>query len=116
VPPRFMRHPSIIHLPSRFLYGTSCSVRPGWKARVSLCGYNLRSLYLDYSRRSFFPEGHLESRMEFGWIAQGVSQTHGRGRIAAFTDSTIFSNFWYFIPGKNELFVLRSAHRVLNFS
>ena len=104
IPPPMLRHPSIIHLPNRFLFGTSCSLRPAWTSRVSICGYDLRALYLDYSRRSFFPEGHIEASMDFGWIAQGIAQRVGRGRVAAFTDSTIFSNFWYFMPGKNELF------------
>lgn len=104
-PPARLRDPTILHLPQRFLFGTSCTLRPAWTSRVSICGYGIRGLYLDYSRKGFFPEGHLESSMDFGWIAQGLSQKVGRGRVAAFTDSTIFSNFWYFIPGKNELFL-----------
>ena len=103
-PPARLRHPSIINLPTKFLFGTSCSLKPAWFSEVSLCGYNLRSLYLDYGRRSFFPEGHLEPSMRYGWIAQGLGMNVGAGRVAAFTDSTVFSNFWYFIPGKNELF------------
>ena len=104
-PPAQLRHASVINLPPKFLFGTSCSLRPAWLSEVSLCGYNLRSLYLDYGRRSFFPEGHLEPSMRYGWIAQGLGMSVGEGRVAAFTDSTVFSNFWYFIPGKNELFL-----------
>ena len=105
LPPAVLRHPSLVNLPSQFLFGTSCSIRPSVRDTVTIKGYAVRGLYLDYSRRSFFPEGHLDAKMEYGWMAQGVARAVGRGRIAAFTDSTIFSNFWYFVPGKNELFL-----------
>lgn len=40
---------------------------------------------------------------EFGLLPQMVAGEFGRGRVAAWTDSTVFSNFWFYMPGKSEL-------------
>jgi len=41
--------------------------------------------------------------MRFGAFIQIWATRHGRGRVLAFTDSTVFSNFCTFQPGKAEL-------------
>jgi hypothetical protein len=38
-------------------------------------------------------------------LPQAAAVEYGLGRAAAFTDSTVFSNFWFFQPGKAELFL-----------
>jgi hypothetical protein len=43
--------------------------------------------------------------MRFGPLVQGATVRYGSGRVAAFTDSTVFSNFWMFMPGKPTLAV-----------
>ena len=44
-------------------------------------------------------------RMEFGVFLQMIGRAVGRGRVLGFTDSTVFSNFAAFHPGKAELFL-----------
>jgi hypothetical protein len=41
--------------------------------------------------------------MDFGSFIQTIGVKYGKGRVVGFTDSTCFSNFSAFIPGKPEL-------------
>lgn len=101
-PPAVFPHPIVQHLP-RFLFATSSSLRVAPGAEAVITGYGLKALPADYSQENFFPAVANAADMRFGLLLQGAAVRHGRGRVAAFSDSTVFSNFWMFMPGKPEL-------------
>jgi hypothetical protein len=90
-------------MPPIFLFGTSCSLETGPFMDFPVIGYSLKALRADYSRENFFPENKLTLDEEFGLIPQAASRSFGKGRDAVWTDSTVFSNFWFYMPGKSEL-------------
>ena len=100
--PRLLPHPAVRGLP-HFLFATSCTLKTDWRADEIIVGYGLRNLPLDYSQKNFFPADPNSPLMEFGAFVQSAGIAHGKGRVLAFTDSTVFSNFWMFMPGKPEL-------------
>jgi len=100
--PNFLPHPVIQGLP-HFLFATSCTLEAGWLADEVMLGYGLRNLPLDYSQKNFFPASPDAPSMEFGVFVQSAGVAYGKGRVLAFADSTVFSNFWMFMPGKPEL-------------
>ncbi len=100
-----MRHPVITAMPHQFLWGTSCSLSASLRAEPVLVGRHIRTHYLDYGKKSFFPTAYMMPGERYGLILQSAAVRHGKGRVVAFTDSTIFSNFWTFFPGKSELFL-----------
>ena len=67
----------------------------------------LRNLPADYHASNFYPQVDKVDRAEarYGSFLQLLAQRHVRGRVVAFTDSTQFSNFCLFDPGKSELFL-----------
>lgn len=101
--PRILPHPIVQHLPDRFLFGTSSSmwISPGTTG--VMMGAGLKALDADYSQDNFFPERSTSAEQRFGPFVQSAAVKYGSGRVAAFADSTIFSNFWMFMPGKPEL-------------
>lgn len=100
--PQVMPHPIVQRMP-QLLFGTSCSLEVPPGARVVIAGNQMKSNYADYSEKNFFPKELDTPRTQFGSFVQAAAVTQGRGRVFAFTDSTIFSNFWVFMPGKPEL-------------
>jgi hypothetical protein len=68
-----------------------------------MLGRSLVSDELDYSVNTFFGNFSQDSDEPFGSILQAVAVTRGGGRVLAFSDSTIFSNFFFFIKGKHQL-------------
>lgn len=101
-PPAIGRHAAIAHLPT-FLFATSCSLRGGLALQPVQTGPALRTLPADYSQPSFFAERDAWRHYPFGVFHQAVATTKGRGRVLAFSDSTVWSNFFVFLPGKPEL-------------
>jgi hypothetical protein len=100
--PRLFAHPSQRHLPP-ILMATSCSmVGPAWAQRV-MVGQSLLSDRLDYSVNAFFGDFLPDPSEPFGSMLQSLAVTYGKGRVLAFSDSTIFSNFFMFVLGKPEL-------------
>jgi len=98
-------HPVVQHLPP-MNYAVSCSVDPGqsW-GRAVVQSTGLWSLPPDYHAENFHPQAEYRPEMRYGAFVQLWSTRYGRGRVLAFTDSTIFSNFCVFQPGKVELMV-----------
>lgn len=94
-------HPVLNHIPF-FLFATSCSLRTPLFSENVILGYGLKSLDADYSQRNFFPR-HSDTDMEFGLFVQMGGIKYKNGRVLLFTDSTCFSNFSMFMPGKPEL-------------
>jgi hypothetical protein len=63
----------------------------------------LKNLLADYHASNFYPQVEDKAQMRYGAFVQLWTTHRGAGRVAAFTDSTIFSNFATFEPGKAEL-------------
>ncbi|MBN2476864.1 MAG: hypothetical protein JXB62_19815 [Pirellulales bacterium] len=97
-------HPVVQHLPPTD-FAVSCSIDPGrsW-GRAAIRGTGLFSLPPDYHRSNYHTVPQLRPDMRYGAFIQLWSTRFGDGRVLAFTDSTIFSNFCVFQPGKAELF------------
>jgi hypothetical protein len=100
--PKLLPHPVISTLP-HFLFATSDTLQAKWQAEEVITGYGLKNLPADYSQKNFFPADTNAPLLEFGLFLQSAAVSQGRGRVLAFTDSTVFSNFWMFMPGKPEL-------------
>lgn len=102
--PDLLAHPAVMEMPP-FLFATSCTLAAPLLADNVMVGYGLRALPVDYSKRVFFPDKERERDYPFGLFLQAAAVHHGRGRVMAFTDSTVFSNFTMFIGGKSEYFL-----------
>ncbi|MBU0753510.1 MAG: GldG family protein, partial [Planctomycetes bacterium] len=102
-PPRMARHAAVAQLPP-FLFATSCSLKGAPWTRPVQVGDGLLTLPTDYSKHGFFADEDW-SRLfyPFGVFNQTLSVSHGSGRVLAFSDSTVWSNFFMFVPGKPEL-------------
>jgi len=100
--PGFLPHPIVQRLPP-FLFATSCTLRAPMTACSVITGRGLRSTEADYGGRSFFNRHPDLASANLGSFVQLAAARHGRGRVLAFTDSTVFSNFGIFVPGKPEL-------------
>jgi hypothetical protein len=100
--PRIGRHPAIAWLPP-FLFATSCSLRGRPWVEPIQTGVALRTNPADYSQPSFFAERDSWRHFPFGAFHQSLAARLGRGRVVAFSDSTVWSNFFVYLPGKPEL-------------
>lgn len=103
VGPGRVPHPMLARVPPLVL-AVSCSIDPGTSmGEAVMRDTRLWSLPPDYHADNFFPEAELRPEARYGAFIQLWAARHGRGRVAAWTDSTIFSNFCTFEPGKAEL-------------
>jgi hypothetical protein len=102
LPPRSLPHPVVRNVPL-FLFATSCSIDTPLLSENAILGYGLRSMYLDYSETSYFPTKPDKYDYLYPLVVQLGGVRAGKGRVLGFTDSTTFSNFFMFIPGKPEL-------------
>jgi hypothetical protein len=100
--PMVIPHPVVQNMPT-FMFATGCTLEVPFLAENVIVGYGNKSVNLDYSRRNFFPINIDRENMEFGLFVQAAGVTFGKGRAFFFTDSTVWSNFYMFIPGKPEL-------------
>jgi hypothetical protein len=98
-------HPTVQYLPPMD-FAVSCSVDPGrsW-GRAAIRNWRLWNLPPDYHAENYHPHAEYRPEMRYGAFVQLWSTRAGSGRVLAFTDSTIFSNFCVFQPGKAELFL-----------
>lgn len=101
-PPERTAHPSVSRMPP-FLFATPCTVDADWPRQPTMVAKSLSVVPADYSQPNFFPRPGKRFEHEYGAFQLGVARYHDRGRVLAFTDSTVFSNFFMFIPGKPEL-------------
>ncbi len=96
-------HPAIEHVPE-FDFAVSCSIDPGIsQGRPVVAAAGLWSMPGDYHMDNymFFAQHVPENR--FGSFIQAWSTHGGRGRVLAWGDSTIFSNFCIYQPGKAQV-------------
>ncbi len=96
-------HPIIQSMPP-FNFAVSCSIDPGRSlSRMVIRSTSLKNLLADYHASNFYPQVEDKAEMRYGAFVQLLTARHGAGRVVAFTDSTVFSNFATFEPGKAEL-------------
>jgi hypothetical protein len=86
------------------------SIRPTsiWTRPVYQVG-NSKGVRAIYSVNNFYPPPHNDPKMKMGTFCVSASSRFGRGRVVAWGDSTVFSNFEIFYPGKYE-YLLNTMH------
>jgi hypothetical protein len=103
--------------PSSFWHGMTffklrgpASIRPTslWTRPVYQVGHS-KSVRAIYSVNNFYPPPHDHPKMKMGTFCVSASARYGRGRVVAWGDSTVFSNFEIFYPGKYE-YLLNTLH------
>lgn len=98
-------HPALQHLPP-LTFAVSCSIDPAWSVgRMVIHTSGLWNLPPDYNASNYHPQAEYQPEMQYGAWCQVWARRYGAGRVLAFSDSTLFSNFCTFQPGKAELFV-----------
>jgi hypothetical protein len=101
-PPR-LPHPIVQRMPAMD-FAVSCSIDPGRsKGHAAIRAMGLWSLPADYHVSNYYPQVEDRAEARYGAFIQLWTTHRAHGRIAAFTDSTVFSNFSTFEPGKVEL-------------
>ncbi|MCS7238978.1 MAG: hypothetical protein NZ899_12030 [Thermoguttaceae bacterium] len=101
--PRKGAHPAVACVPPLH-FAVGCSIDPGRSfGRAVIHSGGLWSLPCDFHVPNYHPVPQWRSDMRYGTFIQCWAVRYGRGRVLAFTDSTIFSNFCIFQPGKAEL-------------
>ncbi len=96
-------HPIVQHMPPMD-FAVSCSIDPGRsRGRPVVANTGLWSMGPAYHHDNYHPFPQHCPEMRYGAFVQVWAARHGQGRTVAFTDSTIFSNFCVFQPGKAEL-------------
>jgi len=101
--PSLTPHPIIQNMPP-LDFAVSCSIDPGLSAgRAAIRTSGARDLPADYHASNFYPQVEDRADARYGAFIQLWTTRDGAGRVAAFGDSTVFSNFSTFEPGKAEL-------------
>lgn len=100
--PAFLPHPIVSGIEA-FDFETSCSLEVPANARIVMAGHALGAEMADYNNPGFFGNIHLDLNDRLGFFPQVAALDHGKGRVVAFADSTPFSNFSLFFPGRWEL-------------
>ena len=96
-------HPILQHVPP-WDFAVSCSIDPGHsRGRAVIAPTGLWSMGPEYHHENYHPFPQHCPEMRYGPFVQVWAAWYGQGRAVAFTDSTIFSNFCTFQPGKAEL-------------
>jgi len=101
--PPMVPHPIVQNMPP-LDFSVSCSIAPGTSAgRAVIRATGLKNAMADYHASNFYPQAEDRPDMRYGAFVQLWTTRYGEGRVVAFTDSTIFSNFSLFEPAKAEL-------------
>lgn len=101
--PPLVPHPIVQHMPPMD-FAVSCSIDPGTsRGQAVIRATGLRNLPADYHASNYYPQVEDRADARYGAFIELWATRHGAGRVAAFGDSTIFSNFSTFEPGKAEL-------------
>ena len=101
--PSWVPHPVVSQMPPMD-FAIACSIDPGtsWGWPI-IEAASLWSMPADYRPDNFFPKPQHTPAIRYGAFIELWGTTYGQGRVLAFGDSTIFSNFSTFEPGKAEL-------------
>ena len=82
---------------------TSCSLQLSGNAETVLAADDCKREPHDYAGSSFFGRRGPHPEMEHGRTVLAATVRAGRGRIAAFTDSTVWSSFAVFSHDRDKL-------------
>jgi len=102
VSPRIGRHVGALHV-DKLEFMTSCSLQLSGVAECVLAADDCRREPHDYAGSSFFGRHGPHPEMEHGRTVLAATARVGRGRIAAFTDSTVWSSFAVFSHDREKL-------------
>jgi len=97
-------HPTLAKT-SLFRFATSCSIRAPLRAHDVITGYSMGQEEGSLSHVYFFGDMRADTQDRYGLFLQAVTLKHGRGRIFAFSDSTVFSSFSMMMKGYHEFFL-----------
>jgi hypothetical protein len=100
--PAVGRHPGALHV-ERLEFMTSCSLQLSSAAEAVLVAEGCRREPHDYAGPSFFGRRGPHPEMEHGRTVLAATVRVGRGQIAAFTDSTVWSSFAVFSHDREKL-------------
>ncbi|TGD95127.1 DUF4350 domain-containing protein [Methylobacterium nonmethylotrophicum] len=100
--PRWLPHP-VAARTGAFQFETSCTLAVPLSARIPVRGYALGTDRADFSNPGFFGNIQLDASDDYGFFPQLATLGHGRGRVAAVADSTPFSNFSVYFPGRPDM-------------
>ncbi len=96
-------HPSVQYV-KKMDFATSCSLDVGYSfGRAAILAAGLKNKTAEYHVDNYYPQPFDTAQMRYGAFIQLWSTGYGQGRLLGFTDSTDFSNFCVFDPGKAEL-------------
>jgi hypothetical protein len=96
-------HPALAHVP-KFDFAVSCSIEPGFGSGGAVVrGTGLWSDPAQYHSSNFMGLAQHVPQMRGGAFVQAWATPYGRGRAAAWADSTIFSTFCLYQPGKVDV-------------
>ena len=99
-PDKILPHPIVQFVPS-FQFLTSCSLDAPITAEEVIAGERLTTFPGTYSTRDFFVEDKMWEQTR-GIFLQSVALKYGKGRVVAFSDSTVFSSYCIFLSGYKE--------------
>ena len=102
--PLLFGHPVVSRLPA-FHFLTSCTLSVSPAVESVMIGRDLISDRIDYSKPSFFGDMIPNTDDNFGLFFLSAATRYKQGRVLAFTDSTVFSNFSIFLDGHAEFFL-----------
>jgi hypothetical protein len=98
-------HPIVERMPP-LDFEISCSLDPGKSSgHGAMTATGLWNLPPDYHANNFYPQVEDRADARYGAWVQTWAMRPGAGRIVAYTDSTQFSNFSTFEPGKPEVMI-----------
>ncbi len=98
-------HPIVQHI-RQWDWAGSCSIEPHTRrGRNIVLSTGLKNLPAEYHVSNYYPPLENRPDMRSGAFVQLWSTRSGKGRVVAFSDSTQFSNFCVFDPGKSDLFL-----------
>lgn len=104
IPDKMFAHP-IIQNVDKLEFMTSCTLKAPINSENVIIGNRLLSEPGTYSTENFFRESTASPESEYGYLLQVAAIKYGKGRVVAFTDSTVFSSFSFFSDGY-QLFTL----------
>ncbi len=101
--PALVPHPIMQRMPPMD-FEVSCSIAPGnSRGKAVIRGVGLKNPPADYHSSNFYPQAFDRPDMRYGATVQLWATRYGQGRVVAFSDSTQWSNFSAFEPGKPQL-------------
>ncbi|MCX6666544.1 MAG: hypothetical protein NT038_10900 [Euryarchaeota archaeon] len=94
--PTMLPHPIVQHF-SQFQFLTSCSLNAPLNSEDVMVSHEMYAIPGSYTTDAFFAEEGRPSIQPRGVFLISTALKYGKGRIVAFTDSTVFSSYCVFM-------------------